>query len=363
MIKVILVDDEKPALRELEFLLSKYSGITVAGMCKDPFEAMENIKLVKPDVVFLDINMPKLTGIDAASRILDSSPDTDIVFVTAYDRYAIEAFELHALDYILKPVESERFEKTIERIIKKRPHGRTVNSQRLVIKCLGGLQMGWEGEESVKWRTEKTKELFVFLLANNGRGISKEELLDRLWDEEDHDKAIKQLYNGIYYIRKTLETHGIDRSHINIDNNYCLKLGKVYYDVARFYELFTGIEGRSREELIELEAIFEGHYLEGEFYLWAESERERLSNIYEQCITRLSESYLKDNQFGKAEELLLKAFKKSPLCERITVLLLELYRDTGRKHNAERHFSIYTKLLRKELGIAPDKKLTDLVKI
>ncbi|MCX7922334.1 MAG: response regulator [Clostridia bacterium] len=361
MINAVLIDDEKPALIELEFLLKKYPEISVTGMYKNPLEAIEKIEFLKPDVVFLDVNMPKLQGTDAASKILDISPDTDIIFVTAFDGYAIEAFELHALDYILKPVDTGRFDKTIERIMKKRCLIKKEDSQRLKIKCLGRFKIGWEGEEPIKWRTEKTKELFMFLITNTGRDISKEELLDRLWGEDDPDKAIKQLYNGIYYIRKTLEAYGIDRSLISIDSNYNLKLGSVYWDIRCFYEIYNDINEKGFEGIKELEALYVGDYLEGEFYHWAELEREKFSKIYEQCVIRLAEYYMEKRQFDKAEEILTRAFNKNPYAENITVLLLRLYRETGNKIHAIRHFNIYSKLIKKELGIRPDEKVKELV--
>lgn len=361
MINAVLVDDEKPALRELEFLLKRYPEISVTGMYKDPFEAIDKIGLVKPDVVFLDINMPKLKGTDAASRILDVSPDTDIVFVTAYDHYAVEAFELHALDYILKPVQLERFEKTIDRIIKKKPYIKESVSRKLKIKCLGRFCIGWENGEPIKWRTEKTRELFAFLLANTGRGIAKEELIDTLWGEDDPDKAIKQLYNGIYYIRKTLVAYGIDRDLICIDNSYNLKLGPADYDVNRFNELYKDIGAKGIESLREMEALYDGDYLEGEAYLWAEFERERISKQYEKCVARLSEYYIKEKQYDQAEELLIKAFNKNPYDENITVQILSLYQATNNQISAARHFNTYSKLLEQELGIMPDKRIKELI--
>jgi len=84
MIKAVLVDDERPALRGLEHLLKSYPEISISGMYTNPLKAIDEIGQLKPEIVFLDINMPQLKGIDAASRILDSRPDTDIVFVTAF---------------------------------------------------------------------------------------------------------------------------------------------------------------------------------------------------------------------------------------------------------------------------------------
>ena len=205
MKRTILIDDEKPALKELEFLLKKYSEISVVGAFYNPMEALDAIREKKPDVVFLDINMPQMLGIDVASEILDINSAIDVVFVTAFDQYAVDAFELHALDYILKPINLERFKKTMDRILTHHGAGTEKTKGKFVIRCLGGFQAGWEGMEPIKWRADKTKEIFTFLLQHRSRDISKEELLDQLWPEDEPEKAIRQLYNGIYYIRKAME--------------------------------------------------------------------------------------------------------------------------------------------------------------
>lgn len=120
MIKLILIDDEKPALKEFEYLLKDNKFIEIVGMYTNPLKAIDEISELKPEVAFLDINMPQMKGIDAASKLLEICPNLDIVFVTAYDEYAIEAFELYAMDYLLKPISQKRFNITLERIIDKK---------------------------------------------------------------------------------------------------------------------------------------------------------------------------------------------------------------------------------------------------
>lgn len=359
MIKAVLVDDERPALREIEFLLKKYPYVSVIGMYTNPQTAIEEIGRLKPHAVFLDINMPQLKGIDAASKIMEASPDTDIIFVTAFDHYAVEAFELHALDYILKPVNPDRLRKSVERLAKK-SNVLENGGEKLQVRCLKIFQMAWENRAPVKWRTEKTKELFAFLLHNHGREISKEELLDKLWPEADPDKAIRQIYNGIYYIRKTLEEYGVDRSLISIGSNYNLKLGPVDFDVKHLYELEQGDSTDSLETLEEIEALYTGDYLEGEYYPWAQSERERLVNFHQQCLIKLSRHYIDRKQFEKAEAKLIKAYERNPYGETVTELLLKLYIETGERSKAIRHFNSYSELIKEELGIKPGYKLYEL---
>lgn len=362
MVTAILVDDMRPALRELEFLLKKHPEISITGMYTDPITAIQKIGALKPQVVFLDINMPQLKGIDAASRILDLSPETDIVFVTAFDQYAVEAFELHALDYLLKPISEERLAMTVARLGKKISVTKEQHSLKLQIRCFGHFQMGWEGQEPIKWRIEKARELFAFLLQNHNRNITRDELLDKLWPEDNPDRAVKQLYNGIYYIRKALESYGIGRELISIDNNYKLKLGPVDWDVGRFCGLFMQDPEERLKSIEEMEAVYVGDYLESELYPWSDFERERMSKLYEQGIIELAKKYIQEKKYNQAEYVLLKAYNKNPYSEAGTELLLKLYMETGNKNCAVRHFKAYSDLITEELGIKPDGKLYELYK-
>lgn len=116
MIKVVLVDDERPALEELSYLLREYDFIQIVGAYIDPMVALEELHKTKVDVVFLDISMPEMDGFMLAEAIMKVSAPPLIVFATAFDAFAIQAFEIHAVDYILKPLCEERLDRTIQRI-------------------------------------------------------------------------------------------------------------------------------------------------------------------------------------------------------------------------------------------------------
>lgn len=121
LIKAMLVDDEQPSLNKLEKLIGDSGLAEVVAKFTDPLKALEFIQDTEIDVVFLDIEMPDVDGIELAGRILDLNRRTDIVFVTAYNQYAVEAFRLNALDYLLKPVSSDRLKDSLQRIIRSRP--------------------------------------------------------------------------------------------------------------------------------------------------------------------------------------------------------------------------------------------------
>ncbi|MCK6264879.1 two-component system response regulator BtsR [Vibrio sp. ZSDE26] len=123
MLSALVIDDELFAREELSELLEETGKVTVVDTASNAIEGLKKINQLKPDVVFLDIQMPQVTGIELLG-MLDPETMPNVVFVTAYDDYAVQAFEENAFDYLLKPVNSCRLEKTIKRLIKLTPSQR-----------------------------------------------------------------------------------------------------------------------------------------------------------------------------------------------------------------------------------------------
>jgi two-component system LytT family response regulator len=115
-IRAIIVDDEELARQVLREYLSAHAGIEIAAECANGFEAVKAISELNPDLVFLDIQMPKLDGFEVLELI---GNEAAIIFVTAHDEFAIRAFEVHAVDYLLKPVGQDRFEAALQRAKKR----------------------------------------------------------------------------------------------------------------------------------------------------------------------------------------------------------------------------------------------------
>ncbi len=115
-IKAILVDDERLARKELAKMLQSYKNIEIIDEAENAEEALDKIESLKPDLVFLDINMPEKNGFDLVEELIYLP---EIIFVTAYDEFAIKAFEVNALDYLLKPVESERLNEAVNKVTRK----------------------------------------------------------------------------------------------------------------------------------------------------------------------------------------------------------------------------------------------------
>lgn len=117
MISTMVIDDEEMAVKQLEFLLGQYPELQLCAAVTDPVEALEKAALCQPELVFLDIHMPEVSGLEVAEELMCLLPQTYIVFVTAYDEYALQAFEYNAIDYVLKPVTRKRLEKTMQKVL------------------------------------------------------------------------------------------------------------------------------------------------------------------------------------------------------------------------------------------------------
>lgn len=199
MLRAYLVDDEVNALNLLNILLLEMGHVDVVGYSENPYVALNDIKRLMPEVVFLDIEMPGVNGMDLASQIYSIHEDIQIVFVTAHDQHAVAAFELEAVDYLLKPIEEERLSKTVNRLNRSRQRyevkaSSSTSSPQLTACMLGQFYVLNDKKEALSWRTAKEKELFALLLFHSEQGIHRDHIIHLLWE---HDSFEKQKYISI----------------------------------------------------------------------------------------------------------------------------------------------------------------------
>jgi len=147
-LRVLVVDDEQLAREELCYQLQRIGEIDVVGQAGNGLEALTAVERYEPHLIFLDIQMPGLTGFEVARRLLSYGPETPaMVFVTAFDQHAIEAFEVNAVDYLLKPVEPTRLEQAVDRARRRIEAGKPgagppLNDQlEQIVKMMAGRQV------------------------------------------------------------------------------------------------------------------------------------------------------------------------------------------------------------------------------
>ena len=146
VIRVVVVDDEQLAREELCYQLELLGDIEVIAQAADGVDALATVDKHSPDLVFLDVQMPGLNGFEVARRLLEVDDPPAVVFVTAFDRHAIEAFDVNALDYLLKPVEASRLDQTLQRARKRLAQERSssgpVNDQlEKIVKMMADRQI------------------------------------------------------------------------------------------------------------------------------------------------------------------------------------------------------------------------------
>jgi two-component system LytT family response regulator len=141
-IRVLIVDDEPVARTRIRRLLRGTPDVEIVGECEDGRSAVESIQQLRPDVVFLDIQMPEMDGFDTLAAVPESAQPL-VVFVTAYDEYALRAFEVHAFDYLLKPFDSDRFRNAFARV-RKQLEGRQAPDMHAVLSLLQDIREGQE---------------------------------------------------------------------------------------------------------------------------------------------------------------------------------------------------------------------------
>lgn len=361
MLKAVLVDDEKPALLQLERLIVADNRLKVVGSYMSAQACIERLAEDQPDIVFLDIGMPGMNGLEAAELMRQLNPDLPFVYVTAYSEYAIEAFELNALDYLLKPVHPERFAKTLDRVLKERTIELAANdtAEPFRILCFGQLQLvpGALAGESPKWRTSKAQELFAFLLHHRGQWVAKDRLLEALWPDFEYNKAVTHLHTSVYQVRSILKKWGSRALLEYALDSYRLTQVDWTTDVDEFERLsfdFPELTKHNRELYSRKLALYRGEYLENHDYPWAETRRNVLQQHYMRFMLGLAESELQSGFVREAIDRLSELQAKEPYSDEICRMMMYAFARAENWDGLKRHYEKFVSLIRGELGIEPD---------
>ena len=162
-LRIIVVDDEQLAREELCFLLGQLEGIEVAGQAGNGIEALRVVEETSPDLVMLDVQMPGLTGFEVARRLVRAGVETQFIFVTAYDQHAIEAFEVNAVDYLLKPVEAGRLATAVDRARRRIQTDRPATKERSTDEMERILQLLSDRQERREQLAVKVADRFLLV--------------------------------------------------------------------------------------------------------------------------------------------------------------------------------------------------------
>jgi two-component system, LytTR family, response regulator len=342
MIKVMIVDDEIPAIEELIVHLSDIDHIEIVNTFCNSITANSCIIKEKPDLVFLDINMPGVNGLELALNIMNNSTKTNVVFITAYDKYAIEAFELNAIDYILKPFRKERLHRTIEKVLKTIDESKEFDNSSSTIpyvKLFGGVEV-IASNSSIKWNTIKVKEIFAYLLLNRSVKISRDILIDTIFPQVDNDRAKKYLNTCIYLIRKNIKEYNLEE-FFNLDlhnNNYTFSAMNIKIDFEDFKAKANEANKNNNLKLMKQALnMYDDNFLKDIDSIWAIEEQENVELFYDSQLESFVGALIQRGGYNEAEEFLKDELEKRPTNYALNLQMSRLLEKMGQWRKAKRY--------------------------
>lgn len=329
MIRVLLMDDEELGLNLLNRVLDSFQDIEVIGAYTDSVIGLQEIKRLKPDVCFLDVEMPGLSGLQVANALIDDK--IIVIFVTAYQQYAIEAFRVNAVDYILKPVTKDEISRVLTKIHRSLHKQLEAKVTPLTVYFFGDLHVYHKGSE-LDWPTEKTAELFAYLIFHQKTKISKWQLCDILWPDVDPKKAMHNVYNSIYRLKQLFKKTDIPFKIISKKGYYELNLYNAHSDFQKmdlFINDLSPINDQSITEYERIETLYTGEFLSTKGYSWSIHIQEHYHQWYMHIVKELLAYYIRNHDARKALILGRKVLAHTPEVEEIARMLVPLYLQKG----------------------------------
>ncbi len=308
MWKAILIDDEEMALDVLEIKLNEVGGVAVVGKFQVVSEALRHCGALRPELIFLDIEMPGMNGLEAAEELRARCPDAEVIFVTAYHHYAVDAFGTEAIGYLLKPVAKDkllqalsRYESLHARLQRRGSAAETAGSgapegdrhaasvpsgkegsladmRPLSLKVLGSMELYGPDGRLLTWRTRKTKELFAYLWHHRGQPVYKYAILEHLWPNDSAERAQKLLHTSLYYLRSLMKSEGNGEIVRYGDERYWIDPASIRSDLEELLDAMkSGLDGEGGQQAA---ALYRGDYLETDHYQWADAYRIELRSAF-----------------------------------------------------------------------------------
>ncbi|WP_158231820.1 response regulator [Sporosarcina sp. P19] len=369
MIRAILVDDEHLALKQMKKQLLKTSEVEIVASYSNATEVLKNMRSIPFDVIFLDIDMPGMSGLELADLILDWNKDILIVFVTAYRDYAVQAFELHSIDYLLKPILLDRLLKTIHRLQEElsiRSKGSvlipTEQGPSFKITCFKEFTVYHETEQ-VKWKTAKVKELFAYFITYVQDSIHRDTLIDALWPEVEYKRAKILLHTTISYLRSLLDSLGYPNAIKFAQGSYSMQLDGLHSDAQQFEQYFSESPIVTVQTIAQCEKLLQtytGDYLEVNGYEWAGAKANSLRQLLLHSLQNVADYFSSDSQPTKKQKYLQRLIAADPYSDYYTRQLIQFHINNGNRGEALRVFNELKDLIMEDLGITPDSLTMEL---
>lgn len=256
--KVIYVDDEPMQIKNFCLTVEGMERIDYLGTFEKSQDALEWVKKNEVDVAFLDIEMPNINGIELARKLKEINQNIRIIFVTAYEQYALDAFGVNAIGYLLKPYTSEDIEKELT----KAYYVRDIPKAEIQIKTMPNLQIYVDGK-SLQLGQTKQVEMLAFFVDRGEDGVTKLDAMNALWSEYSSESVY---WTTMSRMKSMLDEAGISNLIISKGQSKYINMGIVDCDL---YHMLAGEEAAVQN--------YDGRYLEE--YVWAGERKRQLEEI------------------------------------------------------------------------------------
>lgn len=365
--KVIVIDDEKSMHMIMERMLKKINSITLVGCFLDTWSAYAYLSEHDIDLIFIDISMPKESGIEFAKRLREEGRETKIVFLTSHKEYALPAFDVYALDYMLKPVNQERLKLTIGRAVAEieSQTGKSKQAEpekNLIYNCLGRMELRTSQHEIIKWRSSKSAELFAYLIMQRGKRVSKARIIEDVFEHMPLKNADAYLNTTIYQLRKLLGRYGLPQVLHSGNQYYVLDQTQIDVDAFMFEDQCNMLDFSDSVQVnraVEHEKSYQGNLFGEHVYGWARNEIDRVSLIYMSFSHKLCEALLRRAEMDKAISILKKLVENYDLEDRTIMIYLEALALKKDEVGLKRQFKKFTEMMREEVDVDISSKVTD----
>ncbi|GAE31826.1 DNA-binding response regulator [Halalkalibacter hemicellulosilyticusJCM 9152] len=362
MIRAVLIDDEPLAIQLLQSKLEATKEYEIVGTYASESELRAKVDDLDFDVAFIDINLKVTSGMDLAEFLLSKMDNLQVVFVTSYEEYAVRAFELHAVDYLLKPVLDERLIKTTKRLkeamVLLHSEAREVVHEPVRIYSFLEL-MVYRHKELVNWKTGKVKELFAYLFTYHEQYVDRDLIIEALWPDEDYKKSKIHLHTCVYHLRKLLQSLGFHQAISFSDKCYSLSLINVQNDVDEWQALMSEFDRDpdrfSIHQFDRVLHLYRGKYLERNDYDWARDRSFTYQYKMDQFLNVMKKKY--KEQHERALKCIMLLSEEDPYSEELLKEELDHLRAMGQVAEAKARYHEFSLRLRSDLGLETSDSL------
>lgn len=360
MVAAILYGEDQTALLMLKQSLLEIGMVQVQGVYSSDTSLLRGVREEKPDVVFWDIDASERPNLSAASELVQYSPSTDLVFMAASREYAVDAFDLNAVDYLLKPIQTERLAQTVDKLLERhnrQARGLEEQSQRFTLHCLGEFTITNEAGDILHWPSKKAQELTAFLWYYRKRSVGTAVLVETLWSHLDTSRARNNLYTAIYNAKKALKHFLADAMRIEKSSGRYQLVTTIESDVERLEALLERCGDGEFEERLRLYKqsmeLYTGNLFESEGFDWVQNAQAYLLELMQKYGLRLSNRLLEMDRWREAQEILQYLLLRDPCCEGAHILLIRMHARAEDVIGTRQSYQQYCKIVREKFGVEP----------